>query len=182
MQLNKSFPLFLCILGFLTFGINEGRFFRNTDDTSLEELFTEGGYKSVDDALKEFEQHFNQELKLPLRVPPISFTHHFGKFSNLEGEANDTLEVKFISDKFPDHHFKIEVRPIQYKITFEKYQPEAFQLENGSNAIYIENPKLGFNWFIFERDNWQYMFSVDTDISGKVTPEMLVQIANSIDF
>lgn len=50
-----------------------------------------------------------------------------------------------ISDQFPQNHFKIDVRPIQHKIPFEKYKSEVFKLENGSDATYIENPKFGFN-------------------------------------
>ena len=184
MKLNKSFLLFLYLLVFLTFGINDERVFGTTNDTppSFEEIFTEVGYKTVDEALKDFEQHFKQELKLPLRVPPISFTHVFGRFSGLDSEINDAFEIKFISDQLPNNHFKIDVRPILHKLTLEKYISKTFKLENGNNATYIENPRIGFNLFIFERDNWQYMFSVDKKVSDKVTPEILVQIANSIDF
>ena len=67
-------------------------------------------------------------------------------------------------------------------ITFEKYKSKVFKLKNGTNATYIDDLKFGFNLLVFERDNWQYIFSVDADVSDKVTPEILVQIANSIDF
>lgn len=46
----------------------------------------------------------------------------------------------------------------------------------------MEKPILGFNLLVFERDNWQYVFSIDKKVSDRVTPEILVQIANSIDF
>ena len=184
MKLDKSKPLLLVLFGILFCGLYYGTVNAKPNDTpqSFEELFTEVGYKSVADALDDFEHHFNQELKLPTRVPPISFTHYFGRFSNLDGEINDTLEVKFISDQLPDNHFKIDVRPIQHKITFEKYKSKIYKLKNGTNAKYIDDLKVGFNLLVFERDNWQYMFSIDADVSDKVTPEILVQIANSIDF
>ena len=91
------------------------------------------------------------------------------------------MEVKFISDQLPDNHFKMDVRPIQHKITFEKYKSKVFKLKNGTDATYIDDLKVGFNLLVFEKDNWQYMFSIDADVSDKVTPEILVQIANSID-
>ena len=184
MKLDKSKPLLLVLFSILICGLYYGTVNAKPNDTpqSFEEIFTEVGYKSVADALDDFEHHFNQELKLPTRVPPISFTHYFGRFSNLDGEINDTLEVKFISDQLPDNHFKMDVRPIQHKITFEKYKSKVFKLKNGTNATYIDDLKVGFNLLVFERDNWQYMFSVDADVSDKVTPEILVQIANSIDF
>ena len=80
-------------------------------------------------------------------------------------------------------HFPDDISEYNEIINFaEKYISKTFKLENGNNATYIENPRIGFNLFIFERDNWQYMFSVDKKVSDKVTPEILVQIANSIDF
>ena len=183
MKLDKSKPLLLVLFSILICGLYYGTVNAKPNDTppSFEEKFTEVGYKSVADALDDFEHHFNRELKLPTRVPPISFTHYFGRFSNLDGEINDTLEVKFISDQLPDNHFKMDVRPIQHKITFEKYKSKVFKLKNGTDATYIDDLKVGFNLLVFERDNWQYMFSIDADVSDKVTPEILVQIANSID-
>lgn len=184
MKLKKFFPLFLYLLGFLILGINDGHVSGNTNDIPppFEELYPEIGYKSVDVAVDDFEQHFNQELILPLRVPPISFTHYFGRFSDLDGEVNDTLEVKFISEHFPNNHFKIVVRPIQHKITFEKYKSKIFKLKNESNGLYFENLIPGFNLFVFETIHWQYVFSIDKGVSDEVPPEILVQIANSIDF
>ena len=181
--MDKSKPLLLVLFGILICGLYYGSVHAKPNDTpqSFEKIFTDAGYKSVADALDDFEHHFNQELKLPTRVPPISFTHYFGRFSNLDGEINDTLEVKFISDQLPDNHFKMDVRPIQHKITFEKYKSKVFKLKNGTDATYIDDLKVGFNLLVFERDNWQYMFSIDADVSDKVTPEILVQIANSID-
>ncbi|WP_435371928.1 hypothetical protein [Sporosarcina luteola] len=185
MKLDKSKPLLLVLVlfGVFIYGLYVGTVNAKRNDTpkSFEELFPEIGYKSVAAAVNDFEHHLNQDLKLPTRVPPISFTHYFGRFSNLDGEINDTLEVKFISDQLPDHHFKIDVRPIQHKITIGKYKSKVFKMKNGTTATYIDDLKFGFNMLVFERDNWQYMFSVDADVSDKVTPEILVQIANSID-
>lgn len=183
MELIKSIHLTLLLSVFLS-GTNNEILYANLSDSPqpLEEFLPEIGYKTIESALKDFEQHFKQELKLPLRVPPIKFTHHFGRFNNLDGDMNDYFEVKMISDQSPQNHFKIDVRPIQHKITFEKYILNVFKLKNGKDATYIENPKIGFNLLVFERDNWQYVLGIDTDVSDKVTPEILVQIANSIDF
>lgn len=148
----------------------------------LEVFLPEIGYKTVEVAVKEFEHHYNKEQKLPLRVPPISFTHHFGRFSDLEGEMNDQLEVVMISDQMPQNHFKIKVRPVEHKMPFEKYIMNVFKLKNGSEAAYIENPRIGFHLLVFERDDWQYVFSIDRDVADQVTAEVLIDIANSIDY
>jgi len=148
-----------------------------------EKIYSEIGYKTVEEAVRDFEEHFKQELKLPPRIPPISFTHQVGRFNNLEGDMNDTFEITFISEQAPQNHFKIDVRPIEHKIEFsDKNVSKVFKLNNGSDAKYIEKLDQGFNFLVFNQDNWQYMLSIDKDVSDKVTPEILVKIANSIDF
>lgn len=184
MKLDRSIPLLVFLLGILLLGTINEQVYGKTNNTpkSFEEFYTEIGYKTVEVSLGEFEQHFKQELKLPLRVPPISFTHHFGRFSNLDGEINDAFEVEFLNDQLPENHFKINVRPIKHKIFSDKYVSKTFKLDNGSVAKYMEKPFNGANILVFERDGWEYMFGIDKKVSDKVTPEILVQIANSIDF
>lgn len=182
--MNKYF-IILLLLGCVLINItnNETVDAKLSDSPqSYEEFFPEIGYKTVESALKDFEQHFNKELKLPLRVPPISFTHRFGRFSNIDGDINDEFELTMISDQLPRNHFKINVRPIQHKIPFKKYISDVYKLKNGSDAIYINDPKFGFDMLVFERDNWQYVFSIDQDVSDKVTSDVLIDIANSIDY
>ena len=183
-KLNKQFYLFLCIVGFLSFGLKGEQASGNTSDTypPFEELFYEIGYTTVENALEDFNRHFNKELKLPTRVPPISFSHYFGRFNNLEGENNDTLEVIYVNEQSVEHHFKIDVRPIEHKISFEKMPSKDYKLKNGSQAKYSENLIRGFHLLIFETDLWQYVFSIDKNVSDEVTSDILVEIANSIDF
>lgn len=176
-KLNKNIFFILLLLIFLS--INETIDAKSNDSPQpLEEFLPEIGYKTVESALKDFGQHYKKELKLPLRVPPISFTHYFGRFN----EFNGAFEITMLNDRLPQNHFKIDVRPIQYKIPFEKYISNVFKLKDGSGAAYIDNPKFGFNMLVFERDSWQYVFSIDQDVSDKVTSNELIKIANSIDY
>lgn len=149
--------------------------------SSYEEVYPEIGYKTVEGAAYDFERHFHQGLKLPLRVPPISFTHHFGRFNDLDGDMNDFFEVTFVNNQLPEHHYKITVRPIQYKFPVKKESVvKTFVLKKGTTSIYME--VSGFHVLAFEREDWQYMLWIDKRVSNKVTPEVLVDIANSIDF
>ncbi|MEO4052703.1 hypothetical protein [Solibacillus sp. CAU 1738] len=185
--MNKMVPPLLSLFCILIYGLGNGSIYANKIETPqhqpFEEIFTEGGYKTIGEAVQDFESHYNQKLKLPLRVPPISFTHHFGRFSNLEGDINDSLDMKLISDQSPENQFSINVRHIKYKIDFgNKHITEVYKLNNGIEAKYIELPNSGFNMLVFEIDNWQYTFDIDRRVAEKVTPDILVQIANSIDF
>lgn len=183
--MNKR-VLFLLVLGVFIYGLSCEGINANPQDSSqpesFEEIFTKGGYKTVEGALEEFEDHYKQKLKLPLRVPPISFTHYFGKFIRSNDRVNDSFEVKYISDQISENHFKISVRPIQHKTDFDKYTTKVFKLDDGSEAKYMEVPKFPFNFLVFEKDDWQYIFSIDKRVLVTVTPEVLVQIANSIDY
>ncbi|MCL1700358.1 hypothetical protein [Lysinibacillus sp. Bpr_S20] len=177
--MTRSISLLLisfCLFFFLTIYATA-----NDKSSPYEEIYPEIGYKTVEAALEDFEQHFKQKLKLPLRVPPISFTHHFGRFNDLDGDINDSFEVTFINDQLPENHYKINVRPIKNNIPLrEKYVVKTFELKNGSVATYMTIS--GFNVLVFERDDWQYMLSIDKRVSDKVTPETLIDIANSIDY
>ncbi|MFF2794329.1 hypothetical protein [Lysinibacillus xylanilyticus] len=153
----------------------------NDSLSPYEEIYPEIGYKTVEAAASDFERHFHQGLKLPLRVPSISFTHHFGRFNDLEGDMNDFFEVTFINHQLPEHHYKITVRPNEFNLPAKKENiVNDFELKNGTSAIYMEIS--GFNVLSFEREGWQYMLWIDKRVSNKVTPEVLVDIANSIDY
>ena len=181
--MKKSISYFMLVFSFLISGVMAGTVNANVNEKPqpLEEIYPEIGYKTVEEAVKEFEQHFKRDLKLPLRIPPINFTHYFGRFSDLDGDLNDSFEIKFISDESPENHYKINVRPVNHKIPIkDKYIFKVFKLKNGNEAKYMEYRSFGA--LVFERDNWQYMLSIDKRISDKVTPEILVEIANSIDY
>ncbi|MEI4621663.1 hypothetical protein [Bacillus cereus] len=179
--MNRIFYLFLLFIFFQIVTVNN--VFANSNDKPqpFEQIYSEIGYTTVEEAVREVEKHFKQDLKLPLRVPPIEFTHYFGRFSDLEGEMNDSFEMEFISDKSPENHYKIDVRPVKHKIPIkDKYVLGVYKLKNDIQATYMNISS--FNVLVFDRDNWQYMLSFDKRGSDKVTPKVLVKIANSIDY
>lgn len=168
------FLLLFCLLFLLTVFATA-----NDKPGPYEEIYLEIGYKTVEEALNDFEQHFKERPKLPLRVPPISFTHHFGRFINLNGDINDSFEAKYISDISPENHYKIDIRPLKNKLIFkDRGNQKPYILKNGQKAVYFEHQL--FNFLVFENDNWQYMLGIDKRVS-KVTPDTLVEIANSIE-
>ncbi|PGY01635.1 hypothetical protein [Bacillus sp. AFS031507] len=137
----------------------------------FEEIYLEIGYQSVETAIKAFEHHFKQDVKLPLRQPPVAFTHQFGRFSNLEGNINDSFEVKYINDRILENHYKIDIRPLKNKLVFkDRGNQKVYKLQNGQKAIYMVD-RL-FNFFVFEKDNWQYMLGMDKRLANAVPPDV----------
>lgn len=147
---------------------------------SGEYIYREIGYTTVEEAVREVENHFKQELKLPLRIPPIEFTHILGRFNDLDGEENDFFEMKYINEKTPDNHYKINIRPNQQKFKYNQEEvTKTIKLKDGNEAVYLDHS--GFHVLVFEKECWQYTLSINKKVSELMLPGTLVQIANSID-
>ncbi|PAQ12782.1 hypothetical protein CD798_17660 [Bacillaceae bacterium SAOS 7] len=185
MKLNKSIPFLLLLLfSILSLETNDRIAYAESNDPSppLEEVYTQIGFKTVQEAVSEFEKHFKKDVKLPLKVPSIPFTHMFGRFwEDKEYNVNDFLGIEFINEKSPVNHYKIDIRPLKNKIIFKsRGHQTVYTLKDGQEAIYITERYSSL--LVFEKDNWQYMLGINKGIANKVTPETLVEIADSIDY
>lgn len=173
-MLKKIIPFFIY------FFIVNSAVYANT--TEFEKTYLDVGYKTVGEALNESEEHFKREIALPIQMPPLSFTHFFGRFSNLEGNKNDHLEITFLHEKSPENQYDIRILPIGHKLEFkEKHIDQTFTLNDGQDAIYSTKAE-GFILFAFEKHGWQYILSIDRRIADKVSPEVFVEIANSVQY
>ncbi|PAV28457.1 hypothetical protein CIL05_16085 [Virgibacillus profundi] len=139
--------------------------------------FADVGYKSVEEALNDCESHLGEVLKLPEKKPPLPFTHELGKCS----EKLDSFELKLINEDIPGNHYKINIRPKEQGISFKKELMETkFNLHDGTEALYFTKALDSFNLLIFEKGSWQYMLSLDKRAADEISPETLMEIANSI--
>ncbi|MEH7098399.1 hypothetical protein [Neobacillus vireti] len=94
----KFISLILCIAYFVP--TNEIAFASSNDTPpSIEEMFTQVGYKSVEEAVKEFENHFEQDVKLP---------------------KNDFLSIHFVNEKSHENNYKVDIRLKQTGTLVEK--------------------------------------------------------------
>lgn len=149
---------------------------------TLEECYIQMGYKSVEEAVKEFENHFKKDVKMPSMEPSIAFTHRYGIFREDKAyNVNNHLDIQFMHEKSLGNHFTINIRPLENKIVLkDRPGQKLFTLKNGQKALYFEH-RFAFNFLVFESADWQYMFGIDKRVSDKVKPEVLVDIANSIE-
>ncbi|GAB0169437.1 carbon monoxide dehydrogenase [Lysinibacillus sp. CTST325] len=154
-----------------------------TSPPSFEEKFAEGGYKSAEESVKEFENRCKCKVKLPQITPPISFTHQFGKFyEDKKFNMNDALSIMFVNNEIKENIYKIEIRSIENKINFKdklNFKGKEFTLQDGTKAIYFEDQL--FNFFVFEKNNLQYLLGIYKETTNTDTPHTLVKIANSIN-
>ncbi len=103
-----------------------------------------------------------------------------GRCNDLDGDRNDHFEVDVTNVHRPQNHYKIDMRLIEQGISMMNHKPnKVFTLENGKKAKYYTKPLNGANMLVFERDEWQYILTIDKRVSETVTSETLVEIANA---
>lgn len=115
-------------------------------------------------------------------MPPISFTHQFGKFyEDKKYNVNDALSIMFVNKEIKENIYKIEIRSIEHKINFKdklNFKGKEYTLLNDTKAIYFEDQL--FNFFVFEKNNLQYLLGIYKEVTNTDTPYTLVKIANSL--
>lgn len=133
------------------------------------------GYKTVTEAVKDFESHCNCVVQLPEEIPDIAFTHEFGAFyPEQKNGMKNLLEIRFVSRKMKDNIFKIDIRSDK-----STYEGQEYTLQDGTKGIYFENQV--FKFFAFEKNNLQYLIGVGKKISNIEAPKVLIDVANSIE-
>jgi hypothetical protein len=148
----------------------------------FEKIFYQYGYKSVDIELKECEKLFNKYINLPVKVPPVAFTHHFARCNHLH-ENNYHFEIKYLNQNQSFNHYMIRINPLKHKlkgVPFKNDVIHTYKLKDGSEAVYRTFPDKSFNILVFEKESWQYVLSVDHRIGDVVTAKVLIEIADSI--
>jgi hypothetical protein len=154
----------------------------NYTNEQFEKSLYDIGYKEVHSALDEAQTHFHQKIPLPVQIPPITFTHSFGRFNDLQGEMNDEFEIEYFNKDAAKNHYMVWIKPAKHKLKIEpRLIDKTIHLKDGSEAI-VSNKKLGKRFYVllFEDKGWQYILSIDSANSENVSPDMLVDIANSL--
>ena len=157
--------------------------YANFNNAETQKAYFELGYESVYDSLERSNRYFNHEIKLPVQIPPIPFTHLFGRLNKHEDRNNSTLEIEYINQNGAP--YGITIFPVKSKVQLSELDSKAqfFTLKDGSKAGYISKPPhiRWINHFYFEKNGWQYLIRVHSDVSNVITPELLVEIADSIN-
>ncbi|WP_146548730.1 hypothetical protein [Rummeliibacillus suwonensis] len=149
-------------------------------EKDFEKYYVDIGYTDIATALIDGQKHFKTDISLPSKLPGISFTHAFGRLNDLDGEVDDELEFEFLNAKKDQNHFKILIKPVQYKEKFEeKNIKQKIKMNNGSEAIYSKS-LTGFDTLVFEKNNLQYILIMDDSSNLKSSIDSLVEIANSV--
>jgi len=186
-MVQKICVLFVVLLAFGSSTVDASP---STEREPFEIGYLRHGYKSVNQAVKECEQHFNRNIKLPIKLPQITFTHQLARCNNGSAhvDINSELEIEYLNENKGSNHYQIWVKPAGKKfsgVPFKNDVIETFTLKDGTKAIFGTTPAISgkkpiANLLVFERDYLQYILSVDTRMEDSVSVNVLLEIAESI--
>ncbi|MDR6550126.1 hypothetical protein [Paenibacillus qinlingensis] len=150
----------------------------------FEEMHLKMGYTTVDDAVAACEKYFSRDIKLPIEVPPVVFTHQLGRCSTTFGSpANDELEIEYLNERDTVYHYMIRIRPSEYRGNLFQNKNDllgTYELRDGTKAQYGKVSSGRFYMLTFEKNNYQYALIVGYRVKAKITEQVLVDIANSV--
>lgn len=141
------------------------------------------GYTSVYDAVEESNLYFGQKISLPDRIPPVPFTHVFGRLNKSEVKGEGSLEIEYLYEDYSP--YRITVLKNQDKDLFSTLESsKMYTLSNGSKAFYENSPVSGSphrHYFYFKNRGLYYVISIHPNVAKQITTDVLVEIANSVN-
>ncbi|MFC7687489.1 carbon monoxide dehydrogenase [Ureibacillus sp. GCM10028918] len=172
----KSLSIILLGISILFLESTDGEVWASVQQTNpyFEDHSRRVGYKTVDEAVKEFERNCNCEVKLPTVMPEIAFTHGFSAiYDDKKNGVNQVLQIRFVNRKLKSNNFKIEIRKDKLGM-----KGEEVTLQDGTKGIYSENHL--FTYLVFEKNNLQYQVGLDKNLANPDTIKVLMEVADSI--
>lgn len=175
-NLTKSFIFILFSISSLVLETSDGTVFASSKGTVpyFEDHSRRVGYKTVNEAVMEFEKVCKCEVLLPTKMPEMSFTHEFASIHDdkINGR-NNILQIRFVNRKIKSNNFKLEIH--KDKMDFVGKETS---LRDGNKGIYFEDHL--YRYLVFEKNKLQYVVGLDKNVGDIDTLEVLMGVANSI--
>jgi hypothetical protein len=115
----------------------------------FEKMYFKHGYKSVDVEFEKCEKLFNKHINLPVKLPPVAFTHQFARCNYLNGN-NNHFEIEYLNQNQSSNHYMIRINPLKHKlkgVPFKNDVIRTYKLKDGSEAVYETTPMTKSYWF-----------------------------------
>lgn len=127
--MKKSVSFLFLFIGFFLCISGGWQSVKATQKTSIEKHYHELGYKSVSNAIQETEAHYKTNLVLPKKLPPLDFSHSFGRFS----KENEYLEIEYLNEK-KHLNYIINIFPAKYGNKLLPFSDTKITLKDGTQA------------------------------------------------
>lgn len=173
--MNKSVTLLFIFIGFFYYISGGWQTVKATQKMSIEKHYHELGYKSVSNAIQETEAYYKTNLVLPKKLPPLDFSHSFGRFS----KENENLEIEYLNEK---KHFNyiINIFPAKYDNKLLPFSDTKIILKDGTQAYYSTSgiDEKSIMILKFKKNNLIYILSIQEILIDNPL-STLEEIANS---
>ncbi|MBS4199194.1 hypothetical protein KHA93_05935 [Bacillus sp. FJAT-49732] len=172
--MNKK-KFFILLLGFSLF-IGGWKSAKISLQKNVEKIYYDLGYKSIAEAIEETKSYFKTNLDLPKKLPPLNFSHTFGRFNR----ENENLEIEYLNEK-KNFNYIINIFPARNERDFFSSTDTKISLKDGTDAYYSTAGKdeKVIIVLMFIKNNWTYILSIEEKLLDDPLPT-LVEIANSL--
>lgn len=172
----------ILIAGVLSIGISPGhdQGINKLQDYYDQQGIFESGGELVEEAVRACEKHFGTAVYLPPQLPPVAFTHQYGRCYDMEGGLDEHLEIHYLNRNKLDNDYRIELYPLENKQQLKHLTFQESVLTDHTTAKFYKGPTNTLQLFVFEKGNWQYLLTAANGASSEIRQQELTEIAESL--
>lgn len=172
----------ILIAGVLSLGISSGndQGIKKPQDSYDQQGIFESGGELVEDAVRACEKRFGTAVHLPPQLPPVAFTHQYGRCYDMEGGLDEHLEIHYLNRYKPDNDYKIELYPLDNKQQLKHLSFQESELKDHTTINFFKGPINTLQLLVFEKGNWQYLLTAENGASSEIGKQELTEIAKSL--
>lgn len=169
--------LFLLLLGNVHNVHSEG--IKSEGWYDVNKLYLDNGYNEISEVVGKAEVFLGENIELPTRLPPITFTHMLGKFE--ENGEYSRLEVTYLDENSGNVRYKILISRIfsEDSVLKSNVASQRIKLSDGNEIIYYKNDKK-LDTFIVKKKGFEYAFFIDKISVNKITVDGIIEIIDSM--
>ena len=120
------------------------------DSNDQQGIFESGG-ELVEEAVRACEKHFGTAVYLPPKLPPVAFTHQYGRCYDMEGGLDEHLEIHYLNRYKLDNDYRIELYPLENKQQLKHLSFQESVLTDHTTARFYKGPTNTLQLFVFEK-------------------------------
>ncbi|MFG1732579.1 hypothetical protein PAEVO_15310 [Paenibacillus sp. GM2FR] len=172
----------ILLAGVLSLGISPGddQGIKESSKNQFQQAIFESRGELVEEAVRTCEKHFGTAIFLPPQLPPVAFTHQYGRCYDMKGGLDEHLEVHYQNRYKPEHDYKIELYPLENKQQLNHLSFQESELADHTTAKFYKGPINTLQLFVLEKGNWQYLLTAANRTSSKIRQQELTEIAESL--
>lgn len=171
------------LTGILLLGIGPGDHRQGIQETPIDDYqqaILESGAELVEEAVRTCEEFFGKRIPLPPQLPPVPFTHQYGRCYDEQGGLDEHLEIHYKHQFKPEHEYEIELYPRENRQRLDHLAFAEIELADHTVAMFYKGPINSIQLLVFEKGDWQYVLTAANRASSAIGQQALTEIAQSL--